>query len=86
MMIGQFLYFAGLGFLLDLAAMFLILPILILTTHGFTVLIEEPSLKRRFGREWANYAERVPRWFPRLRKAWINTSVDFKSEEEEWKL
>ena len=66
MMHGQFLFFAGLGFLLNLLAMFLILPILILATHAFTVTIEELNLKSRFGQEWADYAERVPRWFPRL--------------------
>jgi protein-S-isoprenylcysteine O-methyltransferase Ste14 len=69
MMEGQFLLFAGLGFLLDLGAMFLLLPILILAMHGFAVFIEEPNLKSRFGQEWIDYARRVPRWFPRLRKA-----------------
>jgi len=66
MMEGQFLVFAGLGFLLDLGAMFLLLPILILATHGVTVFIEEPNLKSRFGQEWINYTKIVPRWFPRL--------------------
>ena len=66
MMEGQYFVFAGLGFLLDLGAMFLLLPILILAMHGFTVFIEEPNLKSRFGQEWIDYAERVPRWFPRL--------------------
>jgi protein-S-isoprenylcysteine O-methyltransferase Ste14 len=69
MMEGQFLLFAGLGLLLELGAMFLLLPILILATHGFTVLIEEPNLKSRFGQEWIDYAMRVPRWFPRLGRA-----------------
>lgn len=66
MMCGQFLLFAGLGFFLNLGAMFLVLPILILATHGFTVFVEEPDLKRRFGQEWVDYTERVPRWFPKL--------------------
>ncbi|MEX2703975.1 MAG: isoprenylcysteine carboxylmethyltransferase family protein [Candidatus Freyrarchaeum guaymaensis] len=66
MMYGQFLVFAGLGLLLDLGAMFLLLPIVILATHGFIVFIEEPDLKRRFGQEWVDYTKRVPRWFPRL--------------------
>jgi protein-S-isoprenylcysteine O-methyltransferase Ste14 len=66
MMCGQFLLFAGLGFFLDLGAMFLVLPILILATHGFTVFVEEPDLRRRFGQEWVDYTERVPRWLPSL--------------------
>jgi len=57
--------------------------VLILATHGFTVWIEEPTLERRLGREWANYAERVPRWFPRLRRTRNSTSGDSKSEGEE---
>jgi len=66
MMCGQFFLFAGLGFFLNLGAMFLLLPILILAIHGFTVFIEEPDLKRRFGQEWVDYTKRAPRWFPRL--------------------
>lgn len=66
MMEGQFLVFAGLGFLLDLGAMFLLLTILILAIHGFTVLVEEPNLETRFGQEWIDYTKRVPRWFPKL--------------------
>jgi len=75
MMEGQFLVFAGLGLLLDLGAMFLLLPILILATHGFTAFIEEPNLKSRFGREWIDYAKRVPRWLPGLGRTWSGTSA-----------
>jgi protein-S-isoprenylcysteine O-methyltransferase Ste14 len=69
MMEGQFILFAGLGLLLDLAGMFLLLPLLALAIHGVTVLVEEPSLRGRFGQEWIDYASRVPRWFPRLGRA-----------------
>jgi len=55
MMFGQFLFFAGLGFLLDLVAMFLILPILILFMHLFIIFIEESNLKSQFGQEWVDY-------------------------------
>jgi len=68
MMYGQFFVFAGFGFLLDLVAMFFLLPVVILATHGFIVFIEEPNLKRRFGQEWTDYTKRVHRWFPRLSK------------------
>jgi len=69
MMAGQFILFAGIGFLLDLGAMLIMLPILIRAIHTFTVLIEEPNLENRFGQEWIDYIKRVPRWFPRLGRA-----------------
>ena len=65
LMHGQFLFFAGFGFLLDALAMFLVLPVVILMTHVFIVLVEEPDLRKRFGQEWIDYAETVPRWLPR---------------------
>jgi len=68
MMEGQFLFFAGIGFLLDLMAIFLILPILIFAIHLFTVYVEESDLKRRFGQEWEIYCKNVPRWIPKLKK------------------
>lgn len=75
MMAGQFLVFAGLGFLLNLSAMFLLLAILIPAMHGFIVLVEEPSLKNRFGQEWIDYASKVPRWLPRLGKTGNRTGA-----------
>jgi protein-S-isoprenylcysteine O-methyltransferase Ste14 len=65
MMHGQLLFFAGFGFLLDALAMFLLLPVVILMTHVFIVLLEEPNLKKRFGQEWMDYTKRVPRWLPK---------------------
>ena len=78
-MFGQFLFFAGLGFLLNLVAMFLILPILILFMHLFIIFIEEPNLKSRFGQEWVEYVKIVPRWFPRLGGTHNNISVNCKN-------
>jgi len=37
--------------------------------HFYVVAIEEPSLHRRFGNEYATYAASVPRWMPHLRTA-----------------
>jgi protein-S-isoprenylcysteine O-methyltransferase Ste14 len=37
--------------------------------HLFVVFYEEPTLTRRYGREYANYRAAVRRWFPRL-KPW----------------
>jgi len=33
----------------------------------FVLLVEEPTLKRKFGAEYEEYCRRVPRWLPRLR-------------------
>lgn len=33
--------------------------------HLFVVAYEEPALRRRFGDEYRDYRERVPRWLPR---------------------
>jgi len=33
--------------------------------HTFTVLLEEPQLKRRFGAPYEEYLKLVPRWTPR---------------------
>lgn len=35
--------------------------------HSFVTYYEEPILKRKFGRAYEEYLERVPRWIPRLR-------------------
>jgi len=67
MMEGQYLFFAGIGFILNLLAMYLILPILILSMHIFIVFVEEPNLKKRFGQEWIEYTKNVPRWLPKFR-------------------
>jgi protein-S-isoprenylcysteine O-methyltransferase Ste14 len=33
--------------------------------HTFTVLLEEPQLKQRFGATYETYLKEVPRWIPR---------------------
>ena len=38
--------------------------------------VEEPGLRRRFGQEYVEYAEGVPRWLPRLSGARTRTSPD----------
>ena len=41
--------------------------IFILINHMYFVLSEEPGLEKRFGEDYINYKENVPRWIPRLR-------------------
>jgi protein-S-isoprenylcysteine O-methyltransferase Ste14 len=37
-----------------------------LLMHAVVVLVEEPTLRRRFGNTYAEYCRQVPRWIPRL--------------------
>ena len=38
-----------------------------LVSHLFVVIYEEPTLRRKFGDEYAQFCANVPRWIPRLR-------------------
>lgn len=38
-----------------------------LANHVYFVFFEEPRLEKRFGGEYREYKEQVPRWVPRLR-------------------
>ena len=39
-----------------------------IAAHLVVTRIEEPELRQRFGAEYDEYCERVPRWFPRRRR------------------
>ena len=60
MVVGQGLLFASKPILAYAAG-------LALAFHLFVVLYEEPTLRARFGEEYASYCRRVPRWIPRWR-------------------
>jgi len=38
-----------------------------LVSHIFVVLYEEPALRQKFGAQYTDYCNQVPRWSPRLR-------------------
>jgi protein-S-isoprenylcysteine O-methyltransferase Ste14 len=38
--------------------------------HAFTVIFEEPQLRRRFGQTYQMYRGQVPRWIPRRPGGW----------------
>jgi len=59
LVVGQSLWFGSFP-LLGYAAL------LALCFHTFVVLNEEPTLRKRFGAEYEDYCQRVPRWLPRL--------------------
>ena len=58
--LGQSMILGNLTLLLYAAVVWLI-------THLFVVTYEEPTLRRKFGDEYAELCANVPRWIPRLR-------------------
>ncbi len=41
--------------------------------HLFVVLVEEPSLQKKFGESYVRYCEEVSRWAPRFRQRRIRS-------------
>jgi protein-S-isoprenylcysteine O-methyltransferase Ste14 len=58
-LLGETLVFRSVGLLVWLI-------VFIAVNAIYIPLVEEPSLERRFGREYLRYRGRVRRWFPRL--------------------
>ena len=67
------IYLAGIALLLGVSVLYpswratdLILPLVLLVYfHVAVVRVEEPALRRRLGKDYDEYCERVPRWLPR---------------------
>jgi protein-S-isoprenylcysteine O-methyltransferase Ste14 len=57
----------GQTLLLGRAVLFGYLAIFAVAVASFVRLYEEPTLKARYGREYDQYCEQVPRWLPTLR-------------------
>jgi protein-S-isoprenylcysteine O-methyltransferase Ste14 len=57
----------GQALLLGRAVLFGYLAIFAVAVASFVRLYEEPTLKARYGREYDQYCEQVPRWLPTLR-------------------
>lgn len=67
MYIGGFILLVGFG-LYNGSISILILSLLLLgLIHLFVVYVEEPILKKQFGKSYADYKMRVSRWLPRLK-------------------
>lgn len=66
------MYAGGIALLLGWAlylkslAMVLFSGVAFLVIHIFVVFVEEPGLRKRFGREYEDFLRVVPRWIPRL--------------------
>jgi protein-S-isoprenylcysteine O-methyltransferase Ste14 len=55
---AEALYLASLGVVLYAA-------VITLLAHLMVVRVEEPELRKRFGKSYEDYCRRVPRWIPR---------------------
>lgn len=66
MYIGVFLIALGQAVLFRSLTLFRYAAGFWLAAHLFVLLYEEPTLERKFGEEYRNYKQRVPRWFPRF--------------------
>jgi protein-S-isoprenylcysteine O-methyltransferase Ste14 len=65
MYVGVLAVVAGEGLLFESPAVLLWGAGLAVCFHLFVVLVEEPSLVRRFGAEYDRYRAHVRRWLPR---------------------
>ncbi len=59
LLVGWSLYLKSIAMVLFSAGAFLLV-------HAFVVFVEEPGLRKRFGREYEDFLRVVPRWIPRL--------------------
>lgn len=65
MYIGAFLLLAGYALCAGSAEALLVAFGMLAAVHLFTVLYEEPTLRRRFGASYEAYRRTTPRWIPR---------------------
>lgn len=68
MVLGTVIFLAGSGILLGSYGILVYAALVFLIMHAF-VLVEERSLKTRFGGQYTTYALSTPRWFPRFSPA-----------------
>lgn len=66
---GIFIMFFGAGALLNSPTLFcLVTPVLIIAARIFVKKVEEPELEARLGRDYVEYREKTPMFFPRFLK------------------
>jgi protein-S-isoprenylcysteine O-methyltransferase Ste14 len=66
MYLSAILIVCGIGLWLRAASLLLYAVVLAGAYHVFVRYHEEPRLTAQFGRAYATYLKRVPRWWPRL--------------------
>ncbi len=65
--VSYFLFVFGEAILFESAAILIYTAVLIFLIHLLVVIVEEPTLKERFGPEYEAYVRKVPRWLPRIK-------------------
>jgi protein-S-isoprenylcysteine O-methyltransferase Ste14 len=69
MLTGVFALLFGIGVLIEsVSLLFIFTPLFILINVWELKVIEEPELLKRLGREYAEYRETTPMFFPKIRK------------------
>ena len=66
MYMGAALALAGAALFCQSAALLVYCAAFLLCFHLFVILYEEPTLRRKFGREYEGYCRQVRRWWPGL--------------------
>lgn len=67
MYLGALATFVGFGLYARSFAVLAFAGAWFLLVHAFVLVIEEPGLRRRFGRTYDAYVHQVPRWIPTIR-------------------
>jgi len=68
MYIGFILILAGEAVWFESTALLVYASLFFLASHLFVVLYEEPTLRKKFGKEYENYYHIVPRWIPKIKR------------------
>jgi protein-S-isoprenylcysteine O-methyltransferase Ste14 len=67
MILGVIICLGGEALILDSSKILLWLIIFFIINHFYFILLEEPSLLKRFGNEYVEYKKQVRRWIPRIK-------------------
>lgn len=68
MLSGIFIFLFGLGILLrSISVVFIFTPLFILFNYWEIKAVEEPELEKRLGKDYLEYKNKVPRFFPCLK-------------------
>jgi protein-S-isoprenylcysteine O-methyltransferase Ste14 len=68
MYIGGFILLVGFGLYYHSISILILSIVLIFLFHLFVVFVEEPQLKKRFGKSYVEYKNSVNRWVPKIKK------------------
>ncbi len=60
--IGHIFGFLGIALIFGQLLLFVYVPLIFLTIHLIVIFIEEPHLKRKFGKSYDEYRKKVHRW------------------------